>query len=276
MADELPSEFGPVFLLEPSVTHTHTAILLHGRGSTGEEFAEELSETLLSDQQTLMQALPSWRWVFPSSQELWNPLFEERMPAWFEAHSLTEITAKQDLQSSGIRDAVGYLEGIWKSEVERLGGQASNVVLGGVSQGGAIGMWTMLSIKSKTPSTIPGAFVGASTWLPFVTDVEAFLTQFNSDKSQQSDGMEFVKSMLGSHSENVLPPTPVFLGHGTDDAYVDVELGRQARGVFSRAGCIVEWKEYAGAEQEGHWLKAPEEMDDIAHFLQRIELMSQI
>jgi predicted esterase len=68
----------------------------------------------------------------------------------------------------------------------------------------------------------------------------------------------------------------VFLGHGTDDAFVDVELGRQARGVLSRAGCIVEWKEYAGAEQEGHWLKAPEEMDDIAHFLQRIELMSQI
>lgn len=64
--------------------------------------------------------------------------------------------------------------------------------------------------------------------------------------------------------------TPVFLGHGTDDAYVDVSLGCQARVVLSDIGFDVTWKEYVGAEQEGHGYKEPEELDDIAWVLSNI------
>jgi len=63
--------------------------------------------------------------------------------------------------------------------------------------------------------------------------------------------------------------TPVFIGHGSDDAYVDVELGRQAADVLRLGGWKVEWKEYVGAEVEGHWFKVPDEMDDIFSFLTR-------
>lgn len=63
-------------------------------------------------------------------------------------------------------------------------------------------------------------------------------------------------------------PIPVFLGHGSDDAYVDVELGHQARHFLTRAGLAVQWKEYSHADQQGHWLKVPEEEDGIARFLQ--------
>lgn len=70
-------------------------------------------------------------------------------------------------------------------------------------------------------------------------------------------------------SETLLS-TPVFLGHGADDAYVNIELGRQARHVLSQIGLKVEWREYSGAEQEGHWMKAPEELDDVAEFLRGI------
>ena len=45
--------------------------------------------------------------------------------------------------------------------------------------------------------------------------------------------------------------TPVLMGHGIDDAYVDIELGRQAAGVLLQIGLVVEWKEYSGAEEEG-------------------------
>jgi len=273
--------FGSVHSIEPTLQHTHTAILLHGRGSSGKEFAEELVESRLSDQNTLMQKLPGWRWVFPSSRELWSTLFEEEMPAWFEAHSLTDITARQDLQMEGIRESVRYLEGILEEEIKRLGGLAENVVLGGISQGGAIGMWTLLCASNSMSGRRLGAFVGASTWLPFATNIEEFLSRDESFRNREKAGLGsreadgFVEvmmarlrnSLVDSRDSTPLLSTPVFLGHGIDDAIVDVELGRQAKLVLTKIGLCVEWKEYSGADQEGHWLKEPEQVDDILSFL---------
>lgn len=274
------SSFGPIHILEPESEHTHTAILLHGRGSTGEEFAEELLDSKLSDGRSLAEKLPGWRWVFPSSRELWSTTFEEDMPAWFEAHSLTDITARQDLQSPGIRESVKYLDGILNEEIERLGGAAKKVILGGISQGGAIGMWTLLS--SSNPARGIGAFVGASTWLPFAANIEKFLCQdtvndMGDSKAalESSEADAFVGSMMATLKDSLANPrgdrpflsTPVFLGHGVDDGIVDVDLGRQARQVLTRIGLTVQWEEYSGAEQEGHWLKVPEEVDGIASFL---------
>ncbi|KAH8171837.1 phospholipase/Carboxylesterase domain-containing protein [Sarocladium implicatum] len=267
MDDAPHTAFGAIHVLEPTTAHTHTAILLHGRGSTGQEFADDLAESPMSDGKPLMQAFPGWRWVFSSSPEIWSTVFEESMPAWFEAHSLTDITARQDLQIQGIRDSVKYIKDIVASEIARLGGSGDRVVLGGISQGGAIAIWTLLSIISKSTTPKPGAFVGASTWVPFAADIEKLLS--GSLESQSSEGIEFVQSMIPSLTKTPTP-IPVFLGHGIDDAYVDISLGRQARQVLSQAGLVVDWKEYSGADQEGHWLKAPEEVDDIARFLHRV------
>lgn len=271
--------FGPVFIVEPVAPHTHTAILLHGRGSNGEEFAQELfDETKLSDGTSLAQALPSWRWVFPSSQELWSTVFEENMPAWFEAHSLTDTTARQDLQIPGIKDSVNYLKKVLEEEIGKLDGTTENVVLGGISQGAAVGMWTFLC-RGHLERPL-GAFFGTSTWLPFASRVEHYLLpnhsiedglhDFSTERSQVDvfmDGMlAGAKSSL-AHNREAFLSTPIFLGHGIDDAYVDVDLGREARNVFTRIGFSVEWKEYTGAEVEGHWIKSPEEVDDLLNFL---------
>ncbi|KAM0558032.1 hypothetical protein ACHAPJ_005199 [Fusarium lateritium] len=272
--------FGPVHVVEPVAPHTHTAILLHGRGSNGQEFAEELfNETKLSDQTSLAQKLPSWRWVFPSSRELWSSVFEEEMPAWFEAHSLTDTTARQDLQIPGIRESVDHLKAILDNEMKRLGGSAEKVILGGISQGAAVGLWTFLCHDHEKPL---GAFFGASTWLPFATDVGDCLVQNENiakddgiTEAKQDEGDVFVVDMLAKTKSAIIQvetrrlylSVPVFLGHGIDDAYVDVELGRQARDTLSSIGFSVEWKEYSEAEQEGHWIKAPEEMDDLLRFI---------
>jgi len=50
-----------------------------------------------------------------------------------------------------------------------------------------------------------------------------------------------------------------------------VALGRQAARVLAQAGLKVEWKEYSGAEEEGHWFKVPDEMDDIHRFLAHLQ-----
>ncbi|QPH05546.1 hypothetical protein C2857_003405 [Epichloe festucae Fl1] len=257
-------------------------IMLHGRGSNGQEFAEEFLSSHLSDNMSLTQKLPGLRWVFPSSQELWSTTFQESIPAWFEAHSLTDITARQDLQTSGIKDSVKYLQDLLDNEIAKLGGQAGNLFLGGISQGGAIGLWTLLC---RGPACGIGAFLGSSTWLPFASNLERLIVLPGNMKRELSEAAvegdeldTFVRSMIISFKQGVVPHSQcesspkIFLGHGVDDAYVDVTLGRQARNVLSRAGFVVEWKEYSGAEEEGHWFKVPDEMDDMYHFI--IDIMS--
>lgn len=269
--------FGPVHIVDPKSDHTHTAVMLHGRGSTGKEFAEEILESTLSDGCSLYEKLPGCRWVFPSSRELWSTAFQEDMPAWFEAHSLTDITARQDLQVSGIRDSVNYIIEIINEEVRRLDGNPQRLVLGGISQGGAVGLWTLLCQRKSAMR--PGAVVVASTWLPFAASIErALAEQQASDRPQEAEFDSFVEQMMAvktipgmtdvGQDSRGLPP--VFIGHGVDDAYVDVALGRQAARVLSQAGLPVEWKEYSGAEEEGHWFKVPDEMDDIHRFLAQI------
>jgi predicted esterase len=273
--------FGRVHIIEPSSEHTHTVIMLHGRGSNGPEFAEELAETMAPGQKPLTDRFPSWRWVFPSSQEMWSTAFEEMLPAWFEAHSLTDTSARADLQMKGIRQSVAYIQSILDQEAAKLGGQTEKLVIMGISQGGAIGMWTLLCQGNLGKQL--GAFVGASTWLPFAANIQGLLwrndaheTDKASPETDPSDA--FVADMLSTGNQPAPSPgadglfraTPIFLGHGIDDAVVDVDLGRQAQDVLTNIGFQTEWKEYSGAELEGHWLKSPEQIDDIASFFMKV------
>lgn len=284
--------------------------MLHGRGSGAEEFADELMESRLSDGRNLREALLGWRWVFPSSRELWSETFEEYMPAWFEARSLTDITARQDLQIEGIEASVEYVKAVLEEERERVGWRPERLVLGGISQGGAVGIWTLLSM-GETLSKGPGAYVGASSWIPFGDTVERILgiasvsdpavdaprgevesqahpvdagvahdTHSGSGhhpsletKTETRPFDSFVFRMMkltddGKLTETPHPGIPVLLGHGVDDAYVDVDLGRQAARLLSRAGHKIDWREYSGAEQEGHWFQVPNQMDHLYEFLQ--------
>lgn len=88
-------------IIEPQVTHTHTAVVLHGWGINSPEFAEELFATHLLDNSSLATRFSGMCWVFPSSKMLWSATFHEQIPAWFEAQSLTFITLRQDLQIPG-------------------------------------------------------------------------------------------------------------------------------------------------------------------------------
>ena len=273
--------FGSIHTIEPSSEHTHTAIMLHGRGSNGPEFAEELAETMVPGQKPLTDRFPSWRWVFPSSRELWSTAFEEMLPAWFEAHSLTDTSARADLQMEGIRQSVAYIQSILDGEAASLGGETEKVVIMGVSQGGAIGMWTILCQEIRGKRL--GAFVGASTWLPFAANIQRLLLRdgsYEADKGSSKTDLSdaFVVDMLPAwhpvvssrDADKSARVTPIFLGHGVDDAVVDVELGRQAQDVLTNVGFQTGWKEYSGAELEGHWLKTPEQIDDIASVLMRV------
>lgn len=211
--------------------------------------------------------------MFPSSKTLWSTTFQEEFPSWFEAYSLTDTTARQDLQVEGIQDSVGYISGIVHDEINRLDGNSERLILGGISQGGAIAMWTLLGQPTRL-----GAFIGTNTWLPFAANLQHILTLGDRAHHDPSVFDTFVETMVqplkhGLHCtnrESSILLTPVFMGHGTDDAYVDVDLGRAASNLLSSIGLQVGWQEYVGAEEEGHWLKVPEELDDIVTFVKGV------
>lgn len=285
--------FGESHIIEPATEHTHTIILLHGRGSTGDEFAHEFFDAGEdSDAAAISTAanavLPGFRWVFPSSRSLWSETFQEHMPAWFDAPSLADPSLGRELQAPGIRDAVAYIHGLLDDEIARLGGESKKVFLGGISQGGAIAMWALLGSRNS-PYMLSGLIM-VNTWLPFAEDVQRILCDSEEltaeqeeikPPEQQREAIEadnFASHILQAtrqiladeESRDAFLSTPLFSGHGIDDAYVDIKLGQQARDVFRQLRFSnVQCANYSGAEQEGHWLKEPEEIDDIVDFVRR-------
>ncbi|ERF74381.1 hypothetical protein EPUS_02068 [Endocarpon pusillum Z07020] len=270
-------QFPPLHIVPPKAghAHTHTAIMLHGRSSDGEEFAEELFSMKLSDQEgdDLHSLFPSWRWVFPSSQSIWSSVFQEDITQWFDIHSLTDVDAKQELQMEGIRQSTKYVLALMEEEVQRLHNAREKLFVCGISMGGAIGLWTLLCQKAIGHNI--GGFVGLSCWLPFTEVIKRHLwtvkDSLNSPGASpdEVEARSFIAKIMDSKaaSAGLLSSTPVFLGHGVDDAYVDISLGRKVKEALKSIGFTPEWREYAGAEQEGHWIKEPEELADIAAFL---------
>ncbi|KAL4913601.1 Alpha/Beta hydrolase protein [Aspergillus aurantiobrunneus] len=279
-------EFPAPHVHAPRATHTHTVILLHGRGSNGAEFAEELFASVTSRKKSLPACLPGWRWVFPTSRDRWTTAFQEEMRSWFDAYSLSNIQERQALQIEGLRESVSHTLDVLEHEIQLLGGKASRLYLGGISQGMATALWTAFCVKGRVDGPI-GGFLGFCGWLPFADQVE-HLFQRSLETNAQSRVLgrsrvqhlvsDFCVETIGitkpppvKDAESCVPPllaTRVLLGHGTDDAYVPVELGRQTFRVLREVMDHVEWKDFSGAEGEGHWIKEPEGFDDIVEFLE--------
>lgn len=256
--------FPALHIVEPRSAHTHSAILLHGRASNGADFAEEFFDSPTSEKKNLPAHFPGCRWVFPTSRERWSVVFEENMTAWFDIYSLVNISEKQDLQVEGLKESTAYLLDLLESEIALLGGRSDKLVLIGMSQGMATALWTLLCSPGRIKGKI-GGFIGMSGWLPFAGDMQCqspsqslqdVISTRCGEQIQATD--EEVKKMLS---------TPVLLLHGTDDAWVDIELGRQASAGLAQLGMHAVFKEYTGADNDGHWVKEPEGVDDITGFL---------
>lgn len=110
-----------------SQTHTHTAIMLHGRGSTGPEFAEDLFSSTTTTTKDKDKNLPA---SLPTSKERWDSRFKEDLSAWFEAYSLTNIEEKEELQVEGLRESGAYILGVMEKEIRGVGGDCGEGVFG--------------------------------------------------------------------------------------------------------------------------------------------------
>ncbi|KAI2788742.1 hypothetical protein POX_e06763 [Penicillium oxalicum] len=164
-------DFPSPHVVAPQERHTHTAIFLHGRGSTALEFCEDLLQSTTSQLKSLPDSLPHFRWVFPAAKTLYSTRFQEMQWAWFDVWSLENVEERQELVLEGLRESVSHLLAILADEIERVGGDASRVFLCGISQGMATALWTFFCAVGQIKQPL-GGLVGFCGWLPFARKVE--------------------------------------------------------------------------------------------------------
>ncbi|KAJ5636483.1 uncharacterized protein N7484_009796 [Penicillium longicatenatum] len=275
-------QFPEPHIRAPRNEHTHTAIVLHGRGSDGPEFAEELFSSVTSQGKNLPDSLPNFRWVFPTSGDRWSARFQEDMPSWFDAYSLEDIEAKQELQVDGLRESVMHMLELLDREIEQVGGNPHRVYLGGISQGMATALWTLLCAPGRTQGPL-GGVLGFCGWLPYAGQAENLIKGFSNipDRldvpSKRRQGSQLLLDVIAGPNtthinENTdlsVLSTAIFLSHGSDDEWVPVRLGRQAARVLQGFNLTTEYHEFIGAEVEGHWIAEPKGFDQIVRFIQK-------
>lgn len=200
----------------------YAIIWLHGLGADAHDF-----ESLVP--QLVRPGWPSIRFLFPNAPI--RPISLNGglpMRAWYDVAGF-DLSQKQD--AAGIRTSVAAVEALIACEAER-GIAASNVILAGFSQGGAIALAAGVRHAEKL-----AAVVALSTYLP-IADATA------DERSVASTAM------------------PIFMGHGTFDPVVPSVLGERSRDALQAWGYPVAWHRYLMAHQV-----CPQEIDDLAEFL---------
>lgn len=271
----------PIFIVEPSIAHTHTIILLHGLGSNGNKFGSELLDTgIVSSGHRLTELLPHVRFVFPTSKRRRSSAFGRSMlTQWFDIARLEEPSYRQERQLQGLAESATEIMAIIEDELRRV--PPHNMSIGGLSQGCAMSLAVLLCLDRPV-----GGFIGMSGYFAYESNINMVLADddlgdfnpFSSSDDTHTDekcvkAQVFARELLRldamdePSAERTACRTPVFLGHGGADEKVPVRLGEAAAAVVRSAGYNVDWNCY---EQQGHWYKIPDEIDDIIEFIARI------
>ncbi|KAH7010784.1 LOW QUALITY PROTEIN: Alpha/Beta hydrolase protein [Microdochium trichocladiopsis] len=220
----------PTYIVEPTTTHTHSIIFLHGLGDNGRNFGAQFLEAgHTSTGHLLPQLLPGARFIFPPPRS-------------------------------------AELEPVIQAEVDKVG--ARNVVLGGISNGSAISISLLLAIGGGSISLgglcsylpfqrdILEAVTGERGGDEELGDNNPFTNDNNEDEGDKVEkgpaarAVEFERDLLCMEplkdlpSEGVLATTPVFLGHGELDEKKPPTLGKAAADTLRAAGFNITWKLY--------------------------------
>ncbi|HEU4856172.1 MAG TPA: dienelactone hydrolase family protein [Rhodanobacteraceae bacterium] len=210
--------------IETAPKPRHAVIWLHGLGADGHDFEPIVPQLVRPE-------WPALRFVFPHAPI--RPISLNGglpMRAWYDIAGF-DLSQKQD--EAGIRASLAEVAKLVAREVGR-GVPASNLVLTGFSQGGAIA----LAAGVRHAQTL-AAIVALSTYLP-IADITA-----------------------GERGE-ANAATPIFMGHGAFDPVVPQYLGERSRDQLREWGYRVDWHSYPMAHQV-----CPQEIDELAEFLEQ-------
>ncbi|KAI1143725.1 acyl-protein thioesterase [Hypoxylon sp. FL0543] len=280
----------PPFVVEPTAQHQYSLILLHGLGSNGENFGNELIETgICSNGKKLVDIFPGARFIFPTSKKRRSTAFgRAKLTQWFDIKSLDDPSHRQDGQVRGLTESSREILELVNEESKKI--PRERIILGGLSQGCAAALICLLTLDLPL-----GGFVGMSGWLPFQGEIKKIAEgdegvdddspsrfdrddpfsdsdeELSGDQDPISEVVAYVRDLLGQESlksrdEAIsLIRTPVFLGHGELDDKIKPRLGQLAGETLVSCGFRVTWKSY---RDQGHWYKIPDEIDDLVEFIQ--------
>ena len=128
--------------------HTATVIFLHGLGDSGHGWAPQISNIKPS----------GVKLICPSANKMAVTLNAGvMMPAWFDLKSLNPNGPEDE---AGVKAAAAYVNSLIQAEIE-AGIPSERIIIGGFSQGGALGLYTALT----SPHRLAGV-IGLSCWIP--------------------------------------------------------------------------------------------------------------
>jgi predicted esterase len=127
-----------------------------------------------------------------------------------------------------------------EEEANVVGSQ--NVILAGISQGCATGIFALLASGMRV-----GGFVGLNRWLPLADEVQSIMK-------------------VPGRAQDVLK-MPVLLQHCKDDDIVPVENGDGLMERLEEMNMCVKWECF---DDGGHWLNEPKGMDGLVDFIQMV------
>ncbi|KAJ4416578.1 hypothetical protein N0V85_002240 [Neurospora sp. IMI 360204] len=219
-------------LLFPAVArHTATVIFVHGLGDTGHGWASAV------EQWRRRQRLDEVKFILPHAPSI--PITANmgmKMPGWYDIVAIdgSAESLRRNEDEPGILTSQAYFHDLIQKEIDS-GIPADRIVIGGFSQGGAMGLFSGLTAKSKL-----AGIVALSTYLLLSLKFAELVPK-----------PEFNKE------------TPIFMAHGTADPVVNYKLGTMSRDLLKEMGYNVKFETYPGM---GH-TACLEELDAVEDFL---------
>lgn len=222
-----------------------TVIFIHGRGATGEEFADEMFAGINIVNNPIFE---NTKWLFPTAPSSYSEQFEIDLTEWFDLASTSNPHNQPGRQVEGLTASVKRISQLINDEIQQ-GVPASNIILGGMSQGYATAAHVLKSYLLSNPDEPLGGFIGISGWIPFA--------------AEHSSHKDLDMASAGSFRNIEMP---VLLMHSKNDNVIEVDFGREARDAISTLGLKPMYKEY----KDGEHTVTKEGYGDIEMFISGI------
>ena len=209
-------------IVETSQPIKNTVIWIHGLGADGHDFLPIVDRL----------NVPNTRFIFPHAPHrpiTMNNGYEMR--AWYDLYGLT-ATDKQD--EAGMREMQNTINALIAQEKSK-GIQASNIVLAGFSQGGAMALFTALRFPERL-----ACILALSTYVP-------------------------LKKSLPNEANIENASTSIFMAHGSFDTVITMDTCKTSLDLLTNLRYPVQWHEYSMAHSV-----CEEEIQDINTFLNEI------
>lgn len=270
-------------VINPQSEHTQTIILLHDRAGSNRHFALELLEATDSASNTLQQALPGMKFIFPTALKRPSAVLDGYpIASWFDCHLPIDPHEQSKGQAEGLKEASLIIHHLLDTEVPVVG--IGNVFLGGQGQGCAMALYALLTYKSRLGGIL-GGVIGLSGWLPMQKALNEFALSMklmndmpptNGEEEQKLISVEAHRARAIEFSRLLIafPRSPCliahdnylsfFLAHGQADEEVPISHAREAAITLAQMAMKVNLKVYEGL---GHAWRNGDEIDDIVRFI---------